>query len=367
MSLEGARLARRAADAWTARTPERPRFVAGAVGPLNVSLSVSPKVDDAAFRPVTFDEVRATYAEQIAALVEGGVDLLLVETIFDTLNAKAAIVAAARRRPGAPALALVHGDRPERPQPLRPDRRGVLGLGRARAAADRRCQLLARRERDAPLRRGPLARSPTRTSPATRTPACRTRWASTTSSPVTRAASCGPSPRTGSSTSSAAAAARRPEHIRQIAASVEGIPPRAIPVREPAAALERSRAVRARAGHGLRDDRRADERDRLGALPLARRGGRPRGRGRGRARAGAERRQRARRQHGRRPARRRADDDAVPQPPRDRAGGGAPADHGGQLALDGARGGPEVPAGQGDRQLDLAQGGGGAVPRAGAR
>jgi 5-methyltetrahydrofolate--homocysteine methyltransferase len=102
MSREGARLARAAADAWTARTPERPRFVAGAVGPLNVSLSVSPKVDDPSFRSVTFDEVRESYAEQIAALAEGGVDLLLVETIFDTLNAKAAIVAAMDVAPQLP-------------------------------------------------------------------------------------------------------------------------------------------------------------------------------------------------------------------------------------------------------------------------
>ena len=102
MSLAGARLARAAADEWTTRTPERPRFVAGALGPLNVSLSVSPKVDDAAFRAVTFEQVRTTYAEQIAALAEGGVDLLLVETIFDTLNAKAAIVAAREVAPDLP-------------------------------------------------------------------------------------------------------------------------------------------------------------------------------------------------------------------------------------------------------------------------
>jgi 5-methyltetrahydrofolate--homocysteine methyltransferase len=102
MSREGARLARQAADAWTARTPEKPRFVAGAVGPLNVSLSVSPKVEDAAFRSVTFDQVRESYAEQIAALVEGGVDLLLIETVFDTLNAKAAIVAAGDVAPSLP-------------------------------------------------------------------------------------------------------------------------------------------------------------------------------------------------------------------------------------------------------------------------
>jgi len=102
MNLEGARLARAAADAWTAKTPDRPRFVAGAVGPLNVTLSLSPKVDDPAFRAVTFDEVRDTYAHQIDALREGGVDLLLVETVFDTLNAKAAIAAALEVAPEIP-------------------------------------------------------------------------------------------------------------------------------------------------------------------------------------------------------------------------------------------------------------------------
>ena len=102
MNLEGARLARRAADEWTARTPDRPRFVAGSVGPLNVSLSLSPRVDDAAFRPVTFDEVAEAYARQIRALRDGGVDLLLIETVFDTLNCKAAIAAAQDEAPELP-------------------------------------------------------------------------------------------------------------------------------------------------------------------------------------------------------------------------------------------------------------------------
>ncbi len=94
MNVEGARLARRACEEWSERTPDRPRFVAGSVGPLNVTLSLSPRVDDAAYRAVAFDRVREAYAEQMRALVEGGVDLLLIETIFDTLNSKAAIVAA---------------------------------------------------------------------------------------------------------------------------------------------------------------------------------------------------------------------------------------------------------------------------------
>jgi 5-methyltetrahydrofolate--homocysteine methyltransferase len=102
MSLQGARLARRAADEWSERTPLEPRFVAGSVGPLNVTLSLSPQVDDPAYRAVTFDQVRAAYAEQIHALREGGVDLLLVETVFDTLNAKAALVAARDVAPELP-------------------------------------------------------------------------------------------------------------------------------------------------------------------------------------------------------------------------------------------------------------------------
>ena len=100
MNVEGARLAREAADAWS--TPERPRFVAGSVGPLNVTLSLSPRVDDPAYRTHTFDAVCEAYAEQIRGLVEGGVDLLMIETVFDTLNAKAAIVAAQEAAPGVP-------------------------------------------------------------------------------------------------------------------------------------------------------------------------------------------------------------------------------------------------------------------------
>src|SRR3954469_3032481 len=85
MNVQGARLARQAADEFG------DRFVAGSIGPLNVTLSLSPKVEDPSYRAVTFEQVKAAYAEQIAALAEGGVDLLLIETIFDTLNCKAAI------------------------------------------------------------------------------------------------------------------------------------------------------------------------------------------------------------------------------------------------------------------------------------
>ncbi|MFD1148807.1 methionine synthase [Saccharothrix hoggarensis] len=100
MNVRGAQLARQAAD--EAGGAAGGKFVAGSVGPLNVTLSLSPRVEDPAYRAVTFDQVRAAYAEQIAALAEGGVDLLLIETIFDTLNAKAAIAAAREVAPHLP-------------------------------------------------------------------------------------------------------------------------------------------------------------------------------------------------------------------------------------------------------------------------
>lgn len=93
MNVASARCARNAADKYTAKDPSKQRYVAGAIGPLNKTLSLSPDVNNPGFRAVTFDEVAAAYTEQIKGLVEGGVDLLLIETIFDTLNAKAAIYA----------------------------------------------------------------------------------------------------------------------------------------------------------------------------------------------------------------------------------------------------------------------------------
>ncbi|PRY31670.1 methionine synthase (B12-dependent) [Umezawaea tangerina] len=96
MNVRGAELARQAADEFGGR------FVAGSIGPLNVTLSLSPRVEDPAYRAVSFDQVRDAYAEQISALAEGGVDLLLIETIFDTLNAKAAIAAAREVAPDLP-------------------------------------------------------------------------------------------------------------------------------------------------------------------------------------------------------------------------------------------------------------------------
>src|SRR4051812_47891885 len=93
LNLESARLARRECDAMTERTPDKPRYVVGALGPTSRTASISPDVNDPGARNVTFDELVGAYLEQANGLVDGGADLLLIETIFDTLNAKAAIFA----------------------------------------------------------------------------------------------------------------------------------------------------------------------------------------------------------------------------------------------------------------------------------
>ncbi len=94
INSSAAQIARKAADEFTAQNPGKPRFVAGSIGPTNKTASMSPDVENPMYRAVTFDDLRDVYYEQIDALVENGVDILLIETIFDTLNAKAALFAA---------------------------------------------------------------------------------------------------------------------------------------------------------------------------------------------------------------------------------------------------------------------------------
>lgn len=93
LNYESAKIAREVADEFTAKNPDKPRFVAGSIGPTNRTASISPDVNDPGFRAVTFDELVEAYTEQVKGLVEGGADILLVETVFDTLNAKAALFA----------------------------------------------------------------------------------------------------------------------------------------------------------------------------------------------------------------------------------------------------------------------------------
>ncbi len=90
LNVHAAQIAREAADEWTKKTPGKPRFVAGAIGPTNRTASISPDVNDPGFRNVTFDQLVEAYAEQTKGLIKGGVDILVIETVFDTLNAKAA-------------------------------------------------------------------------------------------------------------------------------------------------------------------------------------------------------------------------------------------------------------------------------------
>jgi len=93
LNYESARIAKEVAKAITEKEPQKPRFVAGSIGPTNRTASMSPDVNDPGYRAITFDELRIAYKEQVEALVDGGADVLLVETVFDTLNAKAALFA----------------------------------------------------------------------------------------------------------------------------------------------------------------------------------------------------------------------------------------------------------------------------------
>ncbi|WP_226389077.1 homocysteine S-methyltransferase family protein [Penaeicola halotolerans] len=93
LNLQGAKIAREVADAFTENNPHKPRFVAGSIGPTNRTASISPDVNDPGFRAINFDQLVEAYTEQIRGLIDGGADILLVETVFDTLNAKAALYA----------------------------------------------------------------------------------------------------------------------------------------------------------------------------------------------------------------------------------------------------------------------------------
>ena len=93
LNYHSAKIAREVADEFTAKNPDKPRFVAGSIGPTNRTASLSPDVNDPGFRAVSYDELVTAYSEQVKALIDGGCDLLLVETVFDTLNAKAALFA----------------------------------------------------------------------------------------------------------------------------------------------------------------------------------------------------------------------------------------------------------------------------------
>ncbi len=162
LNVAGAKLAREACDEFTAKNPAKPRFVAGVLGPTSRTGSISPDVNDPGYRNVTFDELVETYTEAIRGLVDGGADLLLVETVFDTLNAKAALFAIEQflreRRPPLAGDDLGHHHRRLRPHAVGPDRRGLLELAEPHPPAVLRPELRARRQGTAPVRRGTVAR-----------------------------------------------------------------------------------------------------------------------------------------------------------------------------------------------------------------
>ena len=160
LNYEAARIARETADAYTEKTPERPRFVAGALGPTNRTASLSPDVNNPGFRNITFDELAESYAEAARGLVEGGADLLLVETVFDTLNARAAIfgITSYLEEEGldVPDHDLGHDHRRERTHAIGAGNRGFLELRAPREPHKRRAELRARVEGAEAVRRRAL-------------------------------------------------------------------------------------------------------------------------------------------------------------------------------------------------------------------
>ena len=243
MNVAGARIAREAAG---------DRFVAGSVGPLNVTLSLSPRVDDPSLPHAHLrrGEGGLRRADR-AALVEGGVDLLLLETIFDTLNAKAAIVAARETAPGHAALDLGHDRRPLGPHALGADDRGVLDLGRARRPA-RSSASTARSARRRCGRTWPSSRTSRRASSACHPNAgLPNAFGGYDETPEVTSTLLGEFAAPGFLNIAGSCCGSTPEHTRAIAAAVAG--PRAARARRAAArgragaASSRSRSARTRA------------------------------------------------------------------------------------------------------------------------
>jgi 5-methyltetrahydrofolate--homocysteine methyltransferase len=232
LNREGARLARAACDAAERDTPERPRFVAGAVGPTNRSASISPDVNNPGFRSVTFDDLVLAYGEAIRGLIAGGADIILFETIFDTLNAKAGIVAAetvfaeaglrlpvmisgtitdlsGRTLSGQTPTAFWYSVRHARPL--------SIGLNCALGAREMRAHIAEiARVADTLVCAYPNAGLPNE-------------FGEYDESPAAMAAMLGEFARAGLVNIVGGCCGTTPDHIRAIAASVAGVPPRALP------------------------------------------------------------------------------------------------------------------------------------------
>ena len=319
MNVEGARLARDVAD-------RHGGLVAGSVGPLNVTLSLSPKVEDPAYRTVSFEQVYDAYADQIAALRDGGVDLLLIETIFDTLNAKAAIAAALDVAPELPRwISVTIVDRSGRTL----SGQTVEAFWTSVAHADPviagvNCSLGAREMRPSVEALARVAPVPIASYPNAGLPNA---FGGFDETPEVTSALLGEFARAGLVNVVGGCCGTTPEHVKQIAAAVEGVAPRALPSTEHTtsfAGLEPFR-ITPETGFVMIGERTnitgskifarlIESGDFQAAVDVARQqvdGGR----------------QPDRREHGCRPDRGRGGDVAVPEPGRDRAGDREGADH----------------------------------------
>ena len=354
MNVEGARIAREAAG------PDR--FVAGSVGPLNVTLSLSPRVDDPSYRTHTFDQIVESYAEQIRGLRDGGVDLLLIETIFDTLNAKAAIVAARDAAPELPLwISVTIVDLSGRTL----SGQTIEGFWTSIEHADPlivgvNCSLGAREMRPYVAELSQIASCLTSAHPNAGLPNA---FGGYDETPDVTSALLHEFSRDGLLNIVGSCCGSTPEHTQAISATTRGLSPRQVPPRRrgPRFSGLEPFAITPDTGFVL-----VGERTNVTGSARFRRlveAGDYSARGRRRARAGARRREPHRREHGRRPPRRRGGDAHVPERDRDRARGGAAAGDDRQLEVERARGRPPVDPGEGDRQLDLAQGRRGGVPR----
>jgi 5-methyltetrahydrofolate--homocysteine methyltransferase len=236
LNREGARLAREAADEVTRETPDRPRFVAGAIGPTNRSASISPDVNNPGFRNVSFDDLVSAYSEAARGLIDGGADILLFETVFDTLNAKAGIVAAEEvfTEKGVRLPVMISGTitdlsgrtlSGQTPEAfwysVRHARPLSLGLNCALGAKEMRAHIAElSRIADTLICAYPNAGLPNE-------------FGEYDESPEAMAAMLGEFARAGLVNMVGGCCGTTPEHVRAIAAAIEGVPPRALPKIEP--------------------------------------------------------------------------------------------------------------------------------------
>ena len=269
LNVEGARLAREAAN--VAQDEDgRPRFVAGAIGPTNRTASISPDVLNPSFRAVTFDALRIAYGEQVRGLIDGGVDILLIETIFDTLNAKAAIFACAEvmKERGVRLPVMISG--------TIIDRAGRLLSGQtpeafwnsvahaAPLSIGLNCALGARQMRAHIAELGRVADTLICAYPNAGLP---NEFGHYDEVPQIMAAQLGEFADAGLVNIVGGCCGTTPDHIRAIAAAVAGKTPRQIPTIPPRLAALRPRSLYADAGDSVRECRRAYQRHRIGAVP----------------------------------------------------------------------------------------------------